>query len=185
MAEQRDNTVLSEPFQICTRLPASDANFQTGQFVLGSFLSEAMTEPSPRIWSPFNECVILVTICGRSLLHGQKSHVLSVYQDEFPAWSDQHRWLDNILANRLEILSQHYHATASMCDIMPLFANIIGQVSVIYLCKGVETVSWTCEESRVLALKYRQRALAATEQVVNFAKALSDFHLFKACFCGF
>lgn len=154
-------------------------DFQDGQPVLGGFLSEAMTEQSPRIRSSFNECVILATICGRSLFHGQQYHVLRVYEDVSPDWADQHRWLDTILTSRLNILSKYYPLPTETCDPMLLFANIMGQATIIYLCKGMESVLWTIDDGKALAVEYQQRALAAAEQIISLAKVLMGFHLFK------
>ncbi|EAU36567.1 predicted protein [Aspergillus terreus NIH2624] len=125
---------------ICTRLPAPEREFQSGQPVLGAFLSEAIMDVKPQTTSPFNECVILATICGRSLFHAQQYSVRFIYGDTAPNWTDQHQWLDSLLNNRLQILSQYYPSPTQICDPMLSFAHIMGQASVIHLYKGMESV---------------------------------------------
>ena len=65
---------------------------------------------------------------------------------------------------------------------MLLFANIMGQATVVHLCKGMESVWDPNDAGRALLVQYQQRALAAAEQIVNLAKALTEFNLFKASF---
>ena len=67
-----------------------------------------------------------------------------------------------------------------MCDPMLLFAHVMGQATIIYLCKGMGSMSWPVDEREALAMELQQRALAAAEQIVNLSRALTEFHLFKA-----
>nr|UBX54553.1 fungal Zn(2)-Cys(6) binuclear cluster domain [Aspergillus sp.] len=163
---------------ICTRLPAPEMEFQSGQPVLGAFLSEAIMDVKPQTTSPFNECVILATICGRSLFHAQQYSVRFVYGDMAPNWTDQHQWLDNVLNNRLQILSQYYPSPAQICDPMLSFAHIMGQASVIHLYKGMESVVWAIDEG-AWVVEHQRRALNAAQEIVKLAKGLTEFHFFK------
>ncbi|CZR55663.1 uncharacterized protein PAC_05551 [Phialocephala subalpina] len=158
---------------ICTRLPAPETEFQSGQRVLGGFLSDAVIEHRPWAQSSFTECIILATICGRSLFHGQQYNIRCLQGDIAPSWSDQHRWLDNILTSRLQILSQYYPSPTEICDPMLLFANVMGHATMIYLCKAMEMVVWALDEEKALAKEYQQRASVAAEQIVHLAKALT------------
>ncbi|KAL4812710.1 fungal-specific transcription factor domain-containing protein [Aspergillus spinulosporus] len=163
---------------ICTRLPAPETEFQSGQLMLGAFLSEAIMDVKPQTTSPFNECVILATICGRSLFHAQQYSVRFAYGDMAPNWTDQHQWLDNVLNNRLQILSQYYPSPAQICDPMLFFAHIMGQASVIHLYKGMESVMWAIDEGGWV-VEYQRRALNAAQEIVRLAKGLTEFHFFK------
>ncbi|KAJ5490115.1 hypothetical protein N7453_010940 [Penicillium expansum] len=154
--------------------------FQNGQPVLGAFLSEAIMDVMPQTTSPFNECAILATICGRSLFQAQQYSVRFVYGDMAPNWTDQHQWLDNVLTNRLQILSQHYPSPTQVCDPMLSFAHIMGQASVIHLYKGMESIVWAVNEG-ALVLEYRRRALSAAQEIVKQAKGLIEFYFFKVC----
>lgn len=163
---------------ICTRLPAPDMEFQSGQPVLGAFLSEAIMDVMPQTTSPFNECVILATICGRSLFHAQQYSVRFVYGELAPNWTDQHQWLDNVLTNRLQILSQYYPSPTQICDPMLSFAHIMGQASVIHLYKGMASVVWAVDDG-AWVVEYQRRALSAAQEIVKLAKGLTEFNFFK------
>ncbi|KAJ5651936.1 hypothetical protein N7507_009362 [Penicillium longicatenatum] len=149
---------------ICTRLPAPDKEFQSGQAVLGAFLSEAIMDVMPQTTSPFNECIILATICGRSLFQAQQCGVRFVYGDLAPNWTDQHRWLDNVLTNRLQVLLQYYPSPSQICDPMLSFAHIMGQASVIHLYKGMESVAWAVNEAGWV-VEYKRHALNAAQEI--------------------
>ena len=136
--------------------------FQNGSPVLARFLSEAMIELSPRITSSFNECVILATICGRSLFQGQQDRVRCVYEDKGLEWSNQHKRLDSILTKRLHILSHYYPLPTDTCDPMLLFANIMWQATVILLCKGMQSIWGSNDTGRDFLVQYQQRALACS-----------------------
>lgn len=165
--------------QICTRLPARECDFQAGNPVLGNFLSEAITDPIPQVISPFNECIIFATICGRSIFHGQQHHVRYIYGDVSQDCSGQHTWLRNILSRRLRILSEHYDSVADTCDAMILFSNMMAQVTVIVLYKGMNDVMHAIDPGGTLVNEYKQRALSATEQMIKLATALTVLHVFK------
>lgn len=146
--------------------------------MLGAFLSEAIMDVRPQTTSPFNECVILATICGRSLFHAQQYSVRFIYGDTAPNWTDQHQWLDSLLNNRLQILSQYYPSPTQICDPMLSFAHIMGQASVIHLYKGMESVVWAIDEG-AWVVEYQRRALNAAQEIVKLAKGLTEFHFFK------
>ena len=149
--------------------------------MLGSFLSEAITEPRPSVLSPFNECLILATICGRSLFHGQQHKIRCVYGDMAPDWVNQHRSLNNIVMARLQILSQYYPSPTDAYDPMLLFANIMGQATIIYLCQGLNrSVEWPIDHNRAtFTFELQQRALMAASNMVDLARELTEFHIFK------
>ncbi|KAK9319018.1 fungal-specific transcription factor domain-containing protein [Lipomyces orientalis] len=167
---------------ICTRMPVPDMEFQSGQHVLGGFLSEAMTEPSLKVRSPFNECLILATICGRSLLRGQQYNICKAYGAMALDLAEQRRWLDSILTTRLQVLSQCYPSPTEAYDPLLLFANILGQATVVYYCKGMmESVASPVDllEASTEVLECRHRALAATATIVRLAKSLRELHFSK------
>ncbi|KAK9491685.1 transcription factor [Lipomyces doorenjongii] len=169
--------------QICTRLPALDMEFQSSQHVLGAFLSEAMTEPSLKVRSPFNECLILATICGRSLLRGQQYNISKAYGDMALDWAEQRRWLDCILTTRLKVLSQCYPSPTEAYDPLILFANILGQATVVYFCKGMmNSVASPIDplEASTEVSECQHRAIAAATTIVRLAKALRELHFSKA-----
>ncbi|KAJ5310737.1 uncharacterized protein N7443_003198 [Penicillium atrosanguineum] len=167
---------------ICTRLPAPDGEFQTGTFELGPFLSEAMTELNIKFRSPFNECLILATICGRSLLQSQRYHISKAYGDMAMDGSDQRRWLDSILTSRLQILSQYYPSPTESYDPLLLFANILGQATIIYFCKAMtDTVADSNRSNNEITeiLNYKARALEASAAIIRLASTLRELPFSK------
>ncbi|RAL00197.1 Zn(II)2Cys6 transcription factor [Aspergillus ibericus CBS 121593] len=167
---------------VCTRLPAPDVDFQSGQQVLGAFLSEAMTEPTPKVRSPFNECLILATICGRSLLRGQQYNISKAYGEIPLDWTEQRWWLDGILTTRLQVLSQCYPSPNEVSDPLLLFANILAQATVIYYCKGIMSLFPTPvdhSDASPEVMECVNRALTAAADIVRLAKMLLEFHFSK------
>ncbi|KAJ5097763.1 fungal-specific transcription factor domain-containing protein [Penicillium angulare] len=166
---------------ICTRLPAPDDKFQNGSHELGPLLSEAMMEPTLQVKSSFNECLLLATICGRSLLQNQQYHISKAYGEMNMDWSEQRRWLDSILTNRLEVLSQHYPSPTESNDPLLLFANILGQATVIYFCKTInDTSTWpegSSIENSPEFIQYQYRALEASTNIISLASTLQDLPL--------
>lgn len=139
-------------------------------------------EARPTILSPFNECLILATICGRSLLCCQQNNIRAAYGgDTTTDWPDQHKWLESILSSRLLILTECYPAPTDAYDPMLLFANIMGQTTILYLCQSVlRSVIWPVERGEGNAnTDTLQRALTAAGKIASLAKVLTDFHVFK------
>jgi hypothetical protein len=97
-----------------------------------------------------------------------------------PNWTDQHQWLDNVLANRLQILSQYYPSPAQICDPLLSFAHVMGQASVIHLYKGMESVVWAVDKE-AWVVEYQRRAFNAAQEIVKMAKGLTELNLFKVC----
>lgn len=164
---------------ICTRLPGPEAEFQNGTLLLGPFLSEAITEARPSVLSPFNECVILATICGRSLLQRQQHSIKQVYGDSVGS-PEQEAWLEAVLENRLRILDECYAPPTDGCDPTLLFANIMAQATVVYLCQsmpgaGLSRTGTTGTVNQAVL----QRTLQAVEKATGLAETLSKFYVFK------
>ncbi|PWY85832.1 hypothetical protein BO94DRAFT_467742, partial [Aspergillus sclerotioniger CBS 115572] len=167
---------------ICTRLPAPDVEFQSGQQVLGGFLSEAMTEPTPKVRSAFNECLILVTICGRNLFRGQQHNISKAYGDMPLDWTEQRWWLDDILTTRLQLLWEYYPSPNEVFDPLLLFANVLAHSTVIYYCKGMmSTLPTSIDRSDTTpeVLECEHRALAAAAAIIRLANTFPELHFSK------
>ncbi|KAI0469733.1 fungal-specific transcription factor domain-containing protein [Xylariaceae sp. FL0804] len=167
---------------ICTRLPASDADFQSGRPVLGEFPSEAIADSNPRTQSSFNECLILAAICGRTLLRVQQRNISQVYGDVSPDSSEQRWWLDGILSTRLQALSQCYPPPTQAYDPLLLFANILAQVTVVYYCNSTMETFKAGGDPQMAGGElgeYQQRALGAIANVLQLASMLRDLHYSK------
>lgn len=133
-----------------------------------------MTEPL----SPFTECIILATICGRNLLHAQQHKISSVYGDTRSDWDQPHQWLDNILTTRLQGLTQHHLSSAEADDPLLLFAYGLSQATVIYLCKSKMEARPSLVGVEVE--QCRERALRAAEIMVQLGKRMQKLHFSKA-----
>ncbi|KAJ5792551.1 uncharacterized protein N7503_008529 [Penicillium pulvis] len=166
---------------ICTRLPSPDQQFQNGQPILGEFLSEVMTESSITVQSPFNECLILLTICGRSLLQGQQLKISTVYGHTASGDLKQCHWLDELLTTRLQILAQFYPSPNEAYDPLLWFANILSHTAFVYCCNSLmqtlEASGGT--EDNAAYMGYQSRALTAVEAIVGLSQMLPNLHFSK------
>jgi hypothetical protein len=163
--------------QVCTRLPAFEDDFQNERPMLGSFLSEAITE-QPRYLSPFNEAIIFATLCGRRLFYRQQYHVRSAYGDMYSNWTHSALMLDNILRQRLKILSQCYSSPDEASGQMIHFVNTMAQISVIYSSTGADMLL-RLEEGNPMQEEYELRAIAAVDQIIKLAQVLTKSFVFK------
>lgn len=162
---------------VCTRLPAFEDDFQNERPVLGSFLSEAITE-QPRYQSPFNEAIIFVTLCGRWSFYRQQDHVRSAYGDIYSNWTHSALMLDNILRQRLKILSQCYSSPDEASGQMIHFVNTMAQISVIYSSTGADMLL-RVDEGNPMQEEYKLRAIAAVDQIIKLAQVLTKSFVFK------
>jgi hypothetical protein len=141
-----------------------------------------MTEPNLKVGSSFNECLILATICGRNLLQIQQYQISKAYGDTVLDSTEQRRWLDNLLTTRLQALSQNYPSPIKAYDPLLLFANILGQVTIIYFCKGM-TESMPATTSPLQGdtefSNYQNRALEASTTIIHLAKTLCELPVAK------
>ncbi|KAJ5180887.1 hypothetical protein N7492_004097 [Penicillium capsulatum] len=162
---------------VCTRLPSPDSEFQSSQPLPGDFLSEAMTEPAPSFRSPFTECLIWITLCGRIMLLNREQSILATYGDSVVDLSQQRQWLDELLANRAHALSQLYPPPSETYDPLLLFANVLSQTAIAYWCNGLmqQQVNPVSHEY----LSYQYRVLSAVRQICYLAQILSNLHFSK------
>ena len=165
--------------QVCTRLPTFEEDFQSERPVLGSFLSEAITEQTPRYPSDFNESIIFATLCGRRLFYGQQFHVRSAYGDMYSNWTHSTLMLDNILRQRVDILSQCYPPLDESSGPMTHFVNTMAQCSIIYSCTGVDMMLRVDEGNAAMQTEYALRATTAAEHVIELAQMLTNCFVFK------
>jgi hypothetical protein len=140
-----------------------------------------MTETTVKIRSAFNECLIMATICGRSLLQIQQYHISKAYGD-MSMRCDQRKWLENLLAHRLQLLSQCYPSPHESFDPLLLFAHILGQAIMIYFCKGMADTAMDAGDSvnaDMGCVDYHNLALGASSTVIQFASALRELPFSK------
>ncbi|CAH0033972.1 unnamed protein product [Clonostachys rhizophaga] len=166
---------------LCTRMPAPEEAFQSGHNTLGPFLSEAIVAPGPA--APFNECLILATICGRSLLHCQQHKISLAYGGLTVDWAAQNQRLDETLKSRLEAFSESCGSPATNIN-GPLsdFVGIFGQATVVYMCKGImETLCSATNLGRSDNGKeeIQLRASNAITTIISLLQPLREIHFSK------
>ncbi len=149
------------------------------------FLSEAITSVDQTALSPFTESIILATICGRVLSHRQQSAVEHVYSNVPQHFWERHEWLNAIWKTRADILLLQYPSSSQHSDCMLLFANMVAQTTVLYLCKVMEAMAWETDEYRGVIAEFKQRSLQAAREIVNLTRSMSHLSYFKVSFGPF
>lgn len=173
------NAQLKYTYQISTRLPASEMEFQCDQPVLTSFLSEVMGATDTANLSSFMECIVLATICGRSISHMQQSTVERLYGHVSEDFWQRHLWLDTIITQRIQALSLQHLFPSEQVDPMVLFTNMFAQAAFLFLINIIETVSQETGEYQPGMIKYAKRSLSAAHEIGHLAKELSQLSCFK------
>ena len=141
-----------------------------------------MTEPTLKVRSSFNESLILATICGRSLLQSQRYHISKAYGGMVLDWAEQRRWLDSLLATRLQVLLQCYPSPTESYDPMLLFVNILSQATVVHFCKAmINSAEIPVENSQASSelSNYHNRALEASANIIRLATTLRELPFSK------
>ncbi|CAG9955516.1 unnamed protein product [Clonostachys rosea f. rosea IK726] len=166
---------------LCTRMPAPEEAFQSGHNTLGPFLSEAIVAPGPA--APFNECLILATICGRSLLHCQQHKISLAYGGLTVDWAAQNQRLDETLTSRLKAFSESYGSPATTMN-GPLsdFVGIVGQTTVVYMCKGIMETLYSATNlgtSDNGKEEIQLRASNAIAAIISLLQPLREVHFSK------
>lgn len=86
--------------------------------------------------------------------------------------------LDNILKQRLEILSQCYPSHEEANGPMLHFVNIMAQSSIIYSFTSMDKLL-RGDEGKPLLAEYQLRAIAAADQIIKLAQTLTESFVFK------
>ncbi|PCH03971.1 Transcription factor [Penicillium occitanis (nom. inval.)] len=160
---------------ILTRLPAGDTEFQSEQCVQMGFLSEEITATTPTVMSPFAECIVLATICGRALLHKHCASVERVYGHTSQDFWDRHHWINNILSRRITMLTMKYPPASQHIDPMLIFTEMVANTAILFLYKIIELMPCQTPTSSANVIEYKQRATKAAGEIVNITRALSLF----------
>ncbi|CBF86054.1 hypothetical protein AN2036.2 [Aspergillus nidulans FGSC A4] len=121
---------------IRTRLPAPEVNFVNNRPMDMSFLADVVpdvgVEWPHNNFSPFAECVIGATMCGRVLQHKQNAPTRPC--EEF---CSRHRTLNALLAQRIKML--RIHASLEYPDPIIAFVALAAQIDVLMLYDLIET----------------------------------------------
>lgn len=168
--------------QIATRVPTSELDFQTCRENSTGFLSELISSSiAASNRSIFTELIAWSTVCGRVMTHRQQSDVERIYHNPSESFWDRHQWLDNVISQRTQIYSLHYPNAAEHEDPLLLFVGMIAKVSVLDLCKTLESVPWDTEGRQLTGMTYKARALTAAQEMVKLVGTLDHLSCFKVC----
>jgi hypothetical protein len=166
------------PFQVRTRLPAPEANFQNNQPVRISFLPDAMTQTGPSTLSPFAECVVLAAVYGRCMAH-RRAHVKdhpggrgSPNIKPYDFWANQ-GWLAAAVEKRVQMLTTTCSPPPAVdSDPMLLFAHLLAHSAVVFLSVTVQQrAAWHTLEQQLVMAAYERRASVAAMEIVRLAGA--------------
>lgn len=181
--------------QICTRLPAPEANFQNNQSVCTPFLAEVFaskaTERPSTSLSSLAECVVLAT------LYAQCSSHRSTRATDLPGISRGDFWprlqhLASAAKTRIQVLAAH--PTHVDSDPMLLFAHLVARGAVVKLGQAATyALAWGQAEQQQQQ-QHKRRASAAAAEIVWLTRQIPQFSYFRvhpflpdplACAIGF
>ncbi|SCO76805.1 uncharacterized protein FRV6_01017 [Fusarium oxysporum] len=166
---RNDWPVTLSEHMICTKLPVPDSDFQGNCMVSGNFISQAITDPASQADSPFNDCLAIVTLCGRGLLRNRHNNISKAYGDNDSDSSEHWRWLEDILSLKDQIKSR-----GDKLHPLVTFAQILGQVAEILLCKGV--IQKNSNQGLCMLDDCHRRISIATEEIIRLARGLTHLH---------
>lgn len=128
---------------------------------------------------------MLMAMCARTLFHAHQYNTHCQSGQAECDHLDWQKWLDNVLLVRLQTLAQDYPSPTNSCDPTLLFASCLAQATIVYLCREMQSIEWPDNGGRGIPLvaEYQQRALAAVEHTLEFARSLTDFPPFKVSNC--
>ncbi|GIC93031.1 fungal specific transcription factor domain-containing protein [Aspergillus udagawae] len=152
---------------IQVRLPALEANFVSNHPMEMSFLTDVVPDVSVKgphnNLSPFVECVIGATICGRVLQHRQNAPTRPC-----EGFCSRHRTLNALLAQRIRML--RIYASLEYPDPIIAFVALTAQVDVLMLYDLIESkpLGTSMEGTQLvqaLHAEHQQQALDAVTDI--------------------
>lgn len=166
---------------VCTRLPCPEQAFQSGSPVVMPFLSQALesAEPHP-LFSPFVESILFTALWGRVFVHQQLCAAELVHGALSDDYYDRQLQLDDLLSRRMAQFQHTYPYTTVQVDQILLFTSLIGQMSVMELCKAAELAAQGAARYEDIVLQgYQWRAPAAAKDISRLIEYLDGFNFFK------
>ncbi len=110
--------------------------------------------------------------------HSQVSNVERAYGSASLDFWLRHEWLDGMLTKRLGVLINNYPIMSAISDSMLLFAFMMAQTAVIYLCTIIETIG-SDHQYQPAIMEYQKRAAQAAQEIARLAKAHEHIGYFK------
>ncbi|KAL2813218.1 fungal-specific transcription factor domain-containing protein [Aspergillus cavernicola] len=166
---------------IVTRLPVPEHVFQNNkQRPECGFLPEAFAELGSEPRCPLTDCILLATLCGRSISHRQQTAVEHSCDGLSDAFWERHRSLDALLAQYAHAVAAQARTTTGQATPVHLFNNLVAQAAILHNCRILESViGRTVTHSQTPLLGSRQQAAAAAHETARFARVVSQLSYFK------
>lgn len=175
----RNNSPMTFSEQNTTRLPAPEVDFQNEQPTISGFLSEAITTRDAISTSAFVKCIVVATVVGRALNHGQQSVVDSMYIQESRSFWERHEWINSTVVQQMDVFNQNCPTAAQEADPMLLFISMMWRTTVLYMYQLIKSVIHTADEKRSVLADYTRQSTTAAKEIVNLTNKLSQLNSFK------
>ncbi|KAK7916854.1 hypothetical protein PG985_010462 [Apiospora marii] len=178
--------------EIRTRLPVPETQFSMGRIdVTMPFLSEIIGRDgypslshadSPT--SPWVECILAASLCGRNVTHKQRSRVEQDYGEIVTQdFCHRHQWLDSLVTARIDSLAADYGQDLSfLTDPLLIFAALVAHMNVLLLSEVIDFMPLHTEMSHALRTQQEQKSILAAEQMSKLATAVSHLDRFQSHF---
>ncbi|KAK8098722.1 uncharacterized protein PG998_011963 [Apiospora kogelbergensis] len=133
--------------------------------------------------SPFVECILAASLCGRIVAHKQRSVAEQCYAETSQEFRRRHHVLDSLLGERIKGLRAHCGQDfALLTDPSLIFAALVIHMNVLILGEIVESMPLKAEASHPLHTKQKRESAMAAEQMTELAAAVAHMDRFQGHF---
>lgn len=165
---------------IYTRLPSDDADFANASTTkVASFLPEALLSIDTTPTSPFNECIILITLCGKIISQEHIFPTGTVYNAKQVDMVSQYDWAESMVARRIENLRARHAGVHLATDPLIIFAYMIAQSAALYSWQSAPKLTGD-DRNPALTWRAQDKGMIAAQETARLAGELSRLGLFKA-----
>ncbi|KAL9639614.1 MAG: hypothetical protein Q9204_001024 [Flavoplaca sp. TL-2023a] len=166
--------------QVAVRMPAPNANFQSGQPFVTNLLSDVMLAQDTSTKDSFTEFVIMATICGRALSHRQQSMAWMINSDPVQIFWDRHQQIIAELAPRIVALTLNHPPSTALTNPILLFTHAMAQTMVLYMYRLMTEVLPVSDGTNQALMDESARAFnVALVEVLSITRTLSQMSCFK------
>ncbi|PGH13815.1 hypothetical protein AJ79_03383 [Helicocarpus griseus UAMH5409] len=171
---------------ICTRLPASESNFQSNQPIQMDFLANTLADSGTKAisLSPFAQCIVLSALYGRCMAHRQQAHsaVISGLNSS-NVWTGT-EWLAVTLQKWTQQLADASSVTWELAERDPMltFTHMLAHSAIIHIYYTIQILPSPIGEHPcgIIAGELERRAYQAASYTARLAKAVPQLSCFKA-----
>lgn len=131
--------------------------------------------------SPWVECILAASLCGRNVTHKQRSMVEQGYGEIVTqTFCHRHQCLDALVKTRIESLgADHSQDLSFLADPLLIFAALVAHMNVLFLREVIEAMPLHTEMTHALRTRQEQKSLLAAEQISKIATAGSHLDRFQ------